>query len=151
MVEDIHDYHGRDAAARPRVVSPRFTQAVAGYLARDAHGRNRRADYTPRLYPADMPAVPAVPGEDEAAAPSARVIHTQGVNGLPAQRDCLLLACFSLRYRYMCMEPSSLFVVHLGPCQPQQIADAQRGARPQHDERVIAKLTPPEVIVRELF
>lgn len=53
VVVDMHDDYRRDLLARPSVVAPSFSQAVAGDFTFHAHRYYRRVDDPPRLHPAD--------------------------------------------------------------------------------------------------
>jgi hypothetical protein len=47
----------------------------------------------------------------------------------------------------MCAERSAFTIVHIFPCEPEQVADPQGGAHAQHDHGVIAEITPFEPVI----
>lgn len=65
----MHDDYRRDLLARPSVVSPCFSQAVAGDLAFYAHCYYCCMDDLPRLYPTDGFTLFAIADKNKIATP----------------------------------------------------------------------------------
>ena len=77
----MHDDYGRDLLTRPSVVSPSFSQTMAGDPAIHAYSYYRRVDDSPCLYPADGLALLTVTDKNKIATP-VREVQAQRLENL---------------------------------------------------------------------
>ena len=69
VVIDMHNHYRRNFLACPRVVTPGFSQAMAGDFTLHAYRNYRRMDDPPCLYPADGLTLLAVTDKNKIATP----------------------------------------------------------------------------------
>ena len=114
MVVNLHNHYRGYLAARPGMVSPGFSQAVAGYLTHDANSQHCSVDDAPRLYSADGSIVLAVAGKNKGATPVWEV-QPQRKNRLFVQCNSFFFASFLLPDSNMGTECLPLLVINVRP------------------------------------
>ena len=139
MVVNLHDNDRRYPGLRPCVITPGFSEAMAGDFSRQTNrGSSYRYD-SPRLHPADRLLVfPAI--RKHILPVSVREVFFERGDSLFIEGDGFLLPGLLLGQRDMGAEAACFKIINILPLQFQKVADPERSAGTQHNQGIIAKL-----------